>query len=186
MACLTPFVHTHSHCFPPPAPPLRRTQHHCDGAGGQGPHFLPGQVRSFLFVKEWLGFVLSRRGACNDLCGHIMCNIQVAALRTCAPFYNRAANMPNLCSGLLTIGPRFGGAIDDAARYFKQACDQASLSCRGRRAGGLGDVQHPCKVAGQYRCLVPASLGVAVSSLSKLLNNLFFLCRTRTRMSLLR
>jgi succinyl-CoA synthetase alpha subunit len=26
-------------------------------------------------------------------------------------------------SGLLTIGPRFGGAIDDAARYFKKACD---------------------------------------------------------------
>ena len=28
-----------------------------------------------------------------------------------------------LVSGLLTIGPRFAGAIDDAARYFKQACD---------------------------------------------------------------
>lgn len=30
---------------------------------------------------------------------------------------------PSARSGLLTIGPRFGGAIDDAARYFKQACD---------------------------------------------------------------
>lgn len=30
----------------------------------------------------------------------------------------------SLCSGLLTIGPRFGGAIDDAAKYFKNACDQ--------------------------------------------------------------
>lgn len=29
----------------------------------------------------------------------------------------------SLCSGLLTIGPRFGGAIDDASRYFKHACD---------------------------------------------------------------
>ncbi|MFH2105810.1 MAG: citrate/2-methylcitrate synthase [Candidatus Micrarchaeota archaeon] len=29
----------------------------------------------------------------------------------------------SLCSGLLTIGPRFGGAIDDAARYFKHAAD---------------------------------------------------------------
>lgn len=29
----------------------------------------------------------------------------------------------SLVSGLLTIGPRFGGAIDDAARYFKKACD---------------------------------------------------------------
>lgn len=29
----------------------------------------------------------------------------------------------SLVSGLLTIGPRFGGAIDDAARYFKRACD---------------------------------------------------------------
>jgi len=30
----------------------------------------------------------------------------------------------SLVSGLLTIGPRFGGAIDDAARYFKEACDE--------------------------------------------------------------
>eukprot|EP00798_Chlamydomonas_sp_ICE-L_P001678 gene1678-33073_t len=29
-----------------------------------------------------------------------------------------------LVSGLLTIGPRFGGAIDDAARFFKDACDK--------------------------------------------------------------
>ncbi len=29
----------------------------------------------------------------------------------------------SLCSGLLTIGPRFGGAIDDSCRYFKEACD---------------------------------------------------------------
>ena len=29
-------------------------------------------------------------------------------------------------AGLLTIGPRFGGAIDDAARYFKDAYDRAS------------------------------------------------------------
>lgn len=30
----------------------------------------------------------------------------------------------SLCSGLLTIGPRFGGAIDEACRYFRAACDQ--------------------------------------------------------------
>eukprot|EP00403_Amphidinium_massartii_P008515 CAMPEP_0178409836 /NCGR_PEP_ID=MMETSP0689_2-20121128/20666_1 /TAXON_ID=160604 /ORGANISM="Amphidinium massartii, Strain CS-259" /LENGTH=1087 /DNA_ID=CAMNT_0020030987 /DNA_START=63 /DNA_END=3326 /DNA_ORIENTATION=- len=29
----------------------------------------------------------------------------------------------SLCSGLLTIGPRFGGALDDAARQFSQAHD---------------------------------------------------------------
>ena len=29
----------------------------------------------------------------------------------------------SLCSGLLTIGPRFGGAIDDACRYFKEAVE---------------------------------------------------------------
>jgi len=29
-----------------------------------------------------------------------------------------------VASGVLTIGPRFGGAIDDAARYFKDACDR--------------------------------------------------------------
>jgi len=31
----------------------------------------------------------------------------------------------SLVTGLLTIGPRFGGAIDDAARYFKYANDNA-------------------------------------------------------------
>ena len=31
-------------------------------------------------------------------------------------------------TGLLTIGPRFGGAIDDAARYFKDAYDRVSDS----------------------------------------------------------
>ncbi len=31
----------------------------------------------------------------------------------------------SLCSGLLTIGPRFGGAIDDASRYFKEAADKS-------------------------------------------------------------
>ena len=40
-----------------------------------------------------------------------------------------------LVSGLLTIGPRFGGAIDDAARYFKGAADEV----RGRgRHGAAG------------------------------------------------
>ncbi len=33
----------------------------------------------------------------------------------------------SLCSGLLTIGPRFGGAIDDASRYFKEAADNNQL-----------------------------------------------------------
>merc|ERR1712019_317407 len=28
-----------------------------------------------------------------------------------------------LCSGLLTIGPRFGGALDDAAKMFSEAHD---------------------------------------------------------------
>lgn len=31
-----------------------------------------------------------------------------------------------LVSGLLTIGPRFGGAVDDAARYFQDACDRGT------------------------------------------------------------
>merc|ERR1711972_535862 len=31
----------------------------------------------------------------------------------------------SLCSGLLTIGPRFGGALDDAAKMFTKAADQA-------------------------------------------------------------
>jgi len=32
-----------------------------------------------------------------------------------------------LVSGLLTIGPRFGGAVDDSARYFQDACDRGAL-----------------------------------------------------------
>ena len=32
-----------------------------------------------------------------------------------------------LVSGLLTIGPRFGGAVDDSARYFQDACDRGTL-----------------------------------------------------------
>ena len=31
--------------------------------------------------------------------------------------------MSSLCSGLLTIGPRFGGALDEAAMMFKEAAD---------------------------------------------------------------
>ena len=29
--------------------------------------------------------------------------------------------MSSLASGILTIGPRFGGAISDAAKYFREA-----------------------------------------------------------------
>ena len=32
----------------------------------------------------------------------------------------------SLCSGLLTIGPRFGGALDDAAKMFTEAHDKGS------------------------------------------------------------
>jgi hypothetical protein len=49
-------------------------------------------------------------------------------------------------SGLLTIGPRFGGAIDDAARYFKDAYDRGlspydfveSMKKKGIRVPGIG------------------------------------------------
>ncbi|KAJ7195294.1 hypothetical protein O6H91_Y511900 [Diphasiastrum complanatum] len=51
-----------------------------------------------------------------------------------------------LVSGLLTIGPRFGGAVDDAARYFKDAYDKKlspydfveSMKKRGIRVPGIG------------------------------------------------
>eukprot|EP00897_Mesotaenium_endlicherianum_P003449 jgi/Mesen1/3131/ME000184S02194 len=51
-----------------------------------------------------------------------------------------------LVSGLLTIGPRFGGAVDDAARYFKEACDKnltayefvEGMKKRGIRVPGIG------------------------------------------------
>jgi ATP citrate (pro-S)-lyase len=51
-----------------------------------------------------------------------------------------------LVSGLLTIGPRFGGAIDDAARCFKAACDAGqeadefveSMKRKGIRVPGIG------------------------------------------------
>lgn len=52
----------------------------------------------------------------------------------------------SLCSGLLTIGPRFGGAVDAAAINFKKACDDGmlpdefveSLKKRGLRVEGIG------------------------------------------------
>lgn len=51
-----------------------------------------------------------------------------------------------LASGLLTIGPRFGGAIDDAARHFKRAVDAGleadqfaeDMKKRGIRIPGIG------------------------------------------------
>jgi ATP citrate (pro-S)-lyase len=58
-----------------------------------------------------------------------------------------------VCSGLLTIGPRFGGAIDDAARYFKKAVDGGltpeefieDMKKQGIRIPGIG---HRIKSAG--------------------------------------
>lgn len=52
----------------------------------------------------------------------------------------------SLSSGLLTIGPRFGGAVDDAARYFKDACDKGlapdefveTMKKQGKRIPGIG------------------------------------------------
>ncbi|GLJ22586.1 hypothetical protein SUGI_0425130 [Cryptomeria japonica] len=52
----------------------------------------------------------------------------------------------SLVSGLLTIGPRFGGAIDDAARYFKDAYDKGlspyefveGMKKKGIRVPGIG------------------------------------------------
>ena len=51
-----------------------------------------------------------------------------------------------VASGMLTIGPRFGGAIDGAARYFKEAVDAKmtpdefveSMKQRGIRIPGIG------------------------------------------------
>ena len=52
----------------------------------------------------------------------------------------------SLCSGLLTIGPRFGGAIDDAALNFMRGADEhippdefvESMKRAGRRVEGIG------------------------------------------------
>lgn len=52
----------------------------------------------------------------------------------------------SLVSGLLTIGPRFGGAIDDAARCFRAACDEGldpesyveGMKKKGQRVPGIG------------------------------------------------
>ncbi len=52
----------------------------------------------------------------------------------------------SLVTGLLTIGPRFGGAIDDAARYFKYANDNdmtpkefiAYMKSQGKTISGIG------------------------------------------------
>jgi len=61
----------------------------------------------------------------------------------------------SLASGLLTIGPRFGGAIDDAARYFKKAYEDGlapadfvrRMKEQGKNIPGIGhrikSVQNP-------------------------------------------
>ena len=54
--------------------------------------------------------------------------------------------MSSLVSGLLTIGPRFGGAIDDAARRFQAAVDDGRapeeyvewMKRQGERVPGIG------------------------------------------------
>lgn len=51
-----------------------------------------------------------------------------------------------VCSGMLTIGPRFGGAVDDSARYFKKAVEDGldpdafveSMKRQGLRIPGIG------------------------------------------------
>jgi ATP citrate (pro-S)-lyase len=52
----------------------------------------------------------------------------------------------SVASGMLTIGPRFGGAIDDAARYFKDGCDRGlsaeefveEMKAKNIRIAGIG------------------------------------------------
>jgi len=60
-----------------------------------------------------------------------------------------------LCSGLLTIGPRFGGAVDDAARTFSEAFARKltplefvnEMKKKGERIPGIGHkiktIHHP-------------------------------------------
>ena len=47
----------------------------------------------------------------------------------------------SLCSGLLTIGPRFGGALDEAAKMFSEAVDKgwspAEFIAKTRKRGKL-------------------------------------------------
>lgn len=69
-----------------------------------------------------------------------------------------------LVSGLLTIGPRFGGAIDDAARCFK-----ASGRKRAARAARLEGLCAPPCVAlppagGRMRASLEASTGVSTAA----------------------
>ena len=50
-----------------------------------------------------------------------------------------------LVSGLLTIGPRFGGAVDDAARYFQDACDRGDhLATRSQSLAQSCTTLHAC------------------------------------------
>ena len=83
---------------------------------------------------------------------HCICVLWPAL--ACTAFL-QLSNKPTLAttprrSGLLTIGPRFGGAIDDAARYFKQACDQV-----GGDGGGGG------ALLGRQGVLLPVMSGAA-------------------------
>lgn len=52
-----------------------------------------------------------------------MKNLLHIDIMVCSEYLTR---LYGIIAGLLTIGPRFGGAIDDAARYFKDAYDRVS------------------------------------------------------------
>ncbi len=57
-----------------------------------------------------------------------------------------------LVSGLLTIGPRFGGAIDDAARCFKVRLTDPMVDCQGLCTPSMLRSRHPLQM-----CHMPSS-----------------------------
>lgn len=84
-----------------------------------------------------------------------------------------------LVSGLLTIGPRFGGAIDDAARYFQDACDRGmapddfveEMKKKGVRVPGIG---HRIKSKAYLTLFMsPSCLRGLCGGNGKFLNSLF-------------
>ena len=100
-----------------------------------------------------------------------------------------------VASGMLTIGPRFGGAIDDAARTFKQALDRGlsaqqfidEMKAEGKLIPGIGhrvkSVQNPDmrvtlikQFAGEYFTATPLlDFALAVEALTTAKRNTLIL-----------
>jgi ATP-citrate lyase alpha-subunit len=120
-----------------------------------GEGFSIGDVISLLWLKKRMPEYVSDfiELALKTIADHGPC---VSATHNTIVAARAGKDLPaSVASGMLTIGPRFGGAIDDAAKYFKNALDREitprefvdEMKAKGINIPGIGhrikSVQNP-------------------------------------------